>query len=907
MNEPSYNLKKPPSEFCPNRKDCLINDYLPIKHEEVKIMKEKYSTSFFTQKDIDKSNYLINSTYQTIKEDNHKKDYHTQPYVSYMKNTSNRIENKFIDRQGANINIKPQSSFNGRALNNNISYYNNLKSNANEIKKVKSQFITETNVSSKEPNMDNVNSKLANYNFYQRINSKKQSPNKSPITFLVKQMQYEDSNLNLHNRRDYPKIDPSKKVVVSEKKVNDKRIKSGEKKFCSKKVDNTNRRKNNNLKIEINENKRYIESRLIEEKYKNINKSENFQGYEDHCISMNYFNNSEIRNIDFLFQNNFFHEIGNKNCKIKNSLVENKENCENIKNIKNIKDINTTFKSQKKEKEKKKTEILSKKSINLRSHNIPYKLSSSYLIYQKGFKILFKIINNRIGKFWKSLKYILWRQKSYSYYPFSKVGKIITYNPQKISASINVESPICNTLDSAQNKSREHISSNKKVLECNTSRNKRKYQTNYQEMKFKQIIKDNDKFHNINTMVNNDNQKLLRKMRNIKGQNVEIMQSESRKNILVLENKKLKLRLKQLYTKYFVKKRIYENNHLLNKALYSFNKKAILLSEKRRKIGLLYNLVKFKENCIKQILRKYLYKFYTNSKIIFYKKNFPQKVEENYSIKEKLIKLIYRKENDIHLILRKYFDKFYYNACHQRSTTNNLYIIKNDNLFLNNNNNNINSSKSFDDIIEERKRKLKIIIERITKENKIILRSIIKQWVLRTKLINMKIMLVKEENIENKISTIDAILKNKIDNSIFNKNKNNNLKQDNLIKGIEKLNDIFKSKSSNVNANANDNDNDNSNIIETSFKKEEPISSNVVGKDKLNYKIYGERFKYKYNDDWIIEEKEEEQTEENGESTSIKNASEQIEDNLNLVSDSNDIKSNEYNSEREKVYFHKNN
>ena len=894
MNDPIYNVSRPPSEFCANRKDCLFNDYLPTNHDEIKIMKEKYSTSFFSQKDIEQSKYLINTTYQTLKQNNQKKDLHTQPYVSYMKNTSNRIENKYVDRNGTNANLKPQSSFNGRVLNNNISYYNNLKDNSKEIKKVKSQFITEANVSHNNPNMDNTNSNLLNYNFYQRIYSNKQSPNKSPITFLVKPVLYEDSNLNLNNRRDHPRIETSNKVVFSEKKVNDKRMKSGEKKFYAKKMDNVIRKRNNNLKIEINENKRYIENRLIEEKYKNINKSGNFPTYDDHCVSLNYFNNSEIKDIDIFFQNNFFHEIGNKNSKNKNCLNENKKNYENIQNKIGI---NITFKSQK-EKEKKKTDILSKKNINLRTKNIPYKLPNSYLIYQKGFKILFKIINNRLNKFWKSLKNILWRQKSYSYYHFSKAGKIITYNPQKISASINVESPICNTLDNAQNKSKEHISSNKKVLECNTSRNKRKYQTNYQQMKFRQILKENEQLHNINTMVNNDNQKLLRKMKNMKGQNSEIMQSESLKNILYLENKKLKLKLKRLYAKYFVEKKIYANTHLLNKALYIFNKNSILISEKKRKITLLYNLVKNKENCIKQILRKFLYKFYMNTRNIFYKKNISTKMEQKYSIiKEKLVKIIYRKKKDILLTLKKYLDKFYYNAMIQRPNKNIFSITKTSNLFITNNNN-FNSDKSLGDIVEKRKRKLKLIIKRITNENKIILKGIIKQWILRTKLINMKIILVKEENIKNKINTIDAILKNKIDNSASIKNKNNNLKQDNLIKGIKKLNDIFKSKSNN--------NNDNSNI-EITIKKEESINNNVVGKEKLIYKIYGEHLKYKYNDDWIIEEKEEEQTEENGESTSIKNASEQIEDNMNIISDSNDIKSNEYNNEREKVYFHKNN
>ena len=132
-----------------------------------------------------------------------------------------------------------------------------------------------------------------------------------------------------------------------------------------------------------------------------------------------------------------------------------------------------------------------------------------------------------------------------------------------------------------------------------------------------------------------------------------------------------------------------------------------------------------------------------NTRIIFYKKNFPTKVEPKYSIKLKLIKIIYRKEKDILLTLKKYFDKFYCNAMIQRPKKNNYNITKNNNLFINNNN--LNNDKSFGDIIEKRKKKLKIIIKRIIKENKIILRNIIKQWNLRTKLINMKIMLVKEE------------------------------------------------------------------------------------------------------------------------------------------------------------------
>ena len=160
----------------------------------------------------------------------------------------------------------------------------------------------------------------------------------------------------------------------------------------------------------------------------------------------------------------------------------------------------------------------------------------------------------------------------------------------------------------------------------------------------------------------------------------------------------------------------------------------------------------------------------------------------------------------------------------------------------------------------------------------------------------MKIMIDKEENIKNKIDYNDNLNINKININNSNDNKelinNNNLRKDNLIKGISKLSNIFKVFLNNKNV-------ENKNIGNNN-------NNNESGKKKIIYKKYAEKLKYKCNDNWIIEEKEEEQTDENGESTSIKNDTGHIEDNINIASDSNDNKSyTESNNEKEKQYIQK--
>ena len=158
---------------------------------------------------------------------------------------------------------------------------------------------------------------------------------------------------------------------------------------------------------------------------------------------------------------------------------------------------------------------------------------------------------------------------------------------------------------------------------------------------------------------------------------------------------------------------------------------------------------------------------------------------------QKLYQLFYQKEKYNALIMKKYFDKFRFNT-----------QLKNRAL-----------SKSNDYI--KRNRKLKLIIINIINHNNIIIKNILKQWFLRTKMIKL---------IPN--------------NQISNENKNIIQKED-LIKGINKLNDIF-------------------NIYQNKDKEENEENINKEKENSIN-KLYND----KYLIDSIIEEKEEEdQTEE---------------------------------------------
>ena len=260
------------------------------------------------------------------------------------------------------------------------------------------------------------------------------------------------------------------------------------------------------------------------------------------------------------------------------------------------------------------------------------------------------------------------------------------------------------------------------------------------------------------------------------------------------ENCKLKSKLKKFYLKYLVEKKSHTNKIRLQKSFYNINKKnSIINYNENRKKYLLKKIISRINLTKNHILKIYFIKFYFRSKLLNHKRQFFcfKDFQDEFILMQKLYQLFYQKEKYNALIMKKYFDKFRFNT-----------QLKNRAL-----------SKSNDYI--KRNRKLKLIIINIINHNNIIIKNILKQWFLRTKMIKL---------IPN--------------NQISNENKNIIQKED-LIKGINKLNDIF-------------------NIYQNKDKEENEENINKEKENSIN-KVYND----KYLIDSIIEEKEEEdQTEE---------------------------------------------
>lgn len=811
MNSPNYNIRKIPSKFMMNQtEDYNYNNF---------------STKFFSPNKFDQNTYVLNPIYPVLKEDNYIHESVSQPFSNYM-NSSQKLENRCLKRGNTALNLKPQSSLRSKPLNSNIDYYKYSNGTIKKLKKVKSlinnQFCKESNISYNHTN----NKNLPGYNYYTSVYySYKSSPNSSPTSFIIKRNVHED---NYFNKNDNINENLSENKIRTEY-CSDKKIiiKSKEKKIkYVKKIDHTKRKNYNTNTLEINiNNNNNFETKTSKRK---IRKEKN-NGYEKNTKLINYIHSCEskenLKDIDLPFQNNFYHEVGNK--------PYNSQNDENNKNN----DINI-FKSNKLNNQKKNNlnVNLSKKNINFNSYEIPYKLSRLYYSYQKGIEILNKIIKKRLFKFFKNLKYLLLRQKSYNNFFISKTGNTISYDYYSKMLSPTIDTENARNEFDIQNKSL----SSKKVKNEKNNEN-----INSQRIKCQLIFNDN-KLRSINSKIVQNNNKLFKKLNMKKGQKSEKTQNKNPLKYLLIENKKLKTNLKNLYAKYFFDKKIFSHNLLLIKALYTFNKNVKLKdNEDKRRSYLLYVIIKIKEKLKYKTLQKYFFKFYTNSKLLSYKN-----IHKNCELKEKLIKLFYKSEKKVFLAKKKYFDKFYNNTFIKKPTRLELRNNKTERRFNNNNS-----------IFTTRKRKLKKIIKRIIDNNNIILKSNFRQWALRSKLIKMNDIIIKENNKKCNLNSIDY-LKNKI-NSCESSNNQKLMKNSNLIKGINKLNDIFKSKT------------------ENSAKKEDS-SYNI---------IYDENIKDKYGN-WTIEEKEEEQTEENGESTSFKYASDQIDDNIKIGKHSNDIRSN---------------
>ena len=290
------------------------------------------------------------------------------------------------------------------------------------------------------------------------------------------------------------------------------------------------------------------------------------------------------------------------------------------------------------------------------------------------------------------------------------------------------------------------------------------------------------------------------------------------------ENKKLKSHLKNLYIKYLLSKKIHRDNTRLQKSFYEINKKSIIINNKEiyRKY-LLKKIIQEKERINKFKLKIYFIKFYYKIKSYNQQiKSFCFKdFQDDFFLMQKLYQFIYQKEKYNILLLKKYFDKFRLNISLKHSN-----IMKN------------NKSISFDTTynsqmdFDKRIHRLKLIVLEIIKHNNMIIKNILMKWLFRTKIINL-------------------IMENK---------KNNSIDHESLLGGINKLNSIFNThKTINEKNNCNDdkkveyiNEDNDLNLAQKELKND------LYNKDNKLIMFFRE----KYKTESIIEEKDEEQTEE---------------------------------------------
>jgi hypothetical protein len=290
------------------------------------------------------------------------------------------------------------------------------------------------------------------------------------------------------------------------------------------------------------------------------------------------------------------------------------------------------------------------------------------------------------------------------------------------------------------------------------------------------------------------------------------------------ENKKLKSHLKNLYIKYLLSKKIHRDNTRLQKSFYEINKKSIIINNKEiyRKY-LLKKIIQEKERINKFKLKIYFIKFYYKIKSYNQQiKSFCFKdFQDDFLLMQKLYQFIYQKEKYNILLLKKYFDKFKLNISLKHSN-----IMKN------------SKSLSFDTTynsqmdFDKRIHRLKLIVLEIIKHNNMIIKNILMKWLFRTKIINL-------------------IMENK---------KNNSIDHESLLGGINKLNSIFNThKTINEKNNCNDdkkveyiNEDNDLNLAQKELKND------LYNKDNKLIMFFRE----KYKTESIIEEKDEEQTEE---------------------------------------------
>ena len=830
MNNNIYSPnKKNQTGYYMNKKEEYLhknNSNISIHHRS-KIRNENNQIKNVNDKETDNS-YFLAPVYQTLKAENYIQNFHYQPSINLITDKDNNIDDKYLARQHTVLSLKSQnsqSSYNGKLINGCSNRLNNEKKESKKNKSVLNYNINEKSL-------------ISNSSFYKNIYC---SPNRSPDTLLINPVKYKDTSYNINEK--YLSNKKQKSIVSKfENKNNDKNFGIKQNHFEKKIFHSKNNHKNIEIKVYDLE-KGFIENYKLPKIKYNKEKSKEIIKTEKSSKSINHTKNSDNHN----FNNNFFYKMEVNKTNNKNKLMENKD-----------KSKQNSFKSIKKENNRK-LNINSFKLENNLKLSTSNKSLNSYSLYKKGLEILKKIINNKKYKYWLSIKQKLINPKKYISYK-TTTGKIKNCNFENIPP-IDIQSQISSTLDNES-----YYNNNSNFIKYKDRYNINiRYNYNSENLKiYNELLSQNLELKTINSNILEDKNELVKKIEIIKEQNKKISKSP-RTNNLISENKLLNDKLKNISTKYLIFKKIYYTQNKLKSALFGFNKKAIILKYKNeRKKAKLYKMIEINKNFKNKILEKYFYKYYYIIKYLSAVKeeNYYEEIQKIMILKEKLLNIFHKKEKKYYIELKNYFNKLYCNSLLKKENNKLFAIIHNENININKNNNNYIKSKL-----------KKLITRNIISKNNIIAKSILKQWNLRTKLISMKTIIDKEEKYNKNINSNENSMKHK---------RINNSKKDNIIKGILKLNDIF------ITYRNVDKSNDGNSIHKKEVKDSlNPITNNndmnniSIKNENILNKINEDKLKYKINDDWIIEEKEEEQVEENGESTSAKNDTDHIiEDNI---------------------------
>lgn len=767
--EQILNVKKNTKEIYGNKnKETLhknhsnISIYYSSKRRNENNLKNDGETQY-------NNSYFFTSVYQTLKVENSCNNYQNQSKLNNINKNENKKEEKFHTRQNIALSLNPQSSFKSKNINTLINNFNEDKNYPFVEKKLNNEIDKQNKISYK------INDKagIVNSSSYRNIFTKRYSPYGSNETFSIKPVSYKGIESNINIKKNYTNKDEVKKVEVNNKKNNEK--------FVQKK-------KNHFVKTIINyKNKKSIEIQTNGIKKKNNHdknlskvKNNNEKMYIKYDKISNSNNNIQNYDCNKTFNNNFFHNVENNKSNNAPKIKENEEKKSNYN-----KNLNISHKNKNIIKQKLDINSFNNENNTKIISTVSNKFSNS--LSQKGLDILNKIINNRKYKCWKIISSKLFKQKSYSNSKFFS-GKIRIYKNKEKFPIIDFQNQISSTLDNEIDYN-NNCSLNKIKDKYNLTLRKFSISQNIQE-KYNNLLNDYLKLKTQNYNVLKDNEKLLKKIEVIKEQN-KILSDYQRNNDLMIENKKLINKLKNIHTKYLTHKYIDYNENILKNVLHKLNKKAIILKYKSENINknILHLLLKIKQTFNQRLMRKYFYEFYYKSKILYHKNE-----NDNYEKQQKkmlvrilLLSIFHKKEINKYIYFKKYFNKFYYN-CLMNKKSISYKIIYNEYIFINNENNNKRKN------IEKAKKMIRLFIENITKRNNIIIKSIVKQWSLKSKLIKLESIINKG----NTHFTIKNEMKSYNEKIIYK-----NIKEDNIIKGIKKLNDIFMIKNINKIENGN--------------------------------------------------------------------------------------------------------